>query len=273
MSETEQPKLAGWIPGGVIRALGSLVDSDAVHEACRVVHVAPSETPEQVRAEAIHGCVFVRAELMTDTLDEGVTIDTTTAARFTPDDFVRIEGRTIAEPVVVQIRGDGPTDMSDGYPDLAPLVPTPDQRILFCVSPKDMVRALRTMVGCGATSVEVLAPPYKGGPLGLRATIPGGVVHACIMPRAPLDGPAQRDTDVEGQATFDFRVNDTLVDAAVEAAVESLRPKRGSGVKSVTISSPQIKKSVTLLAEDESPAAAVHPQAKSQRHGRGRRKS
>ncbi len=41
-----QEQHAPFVPGSILRALGALVDPEAPHQACRVVHLVPREASE-----------------------------------------------------------------------------------------------------------------------------------------------------------------------------------------------------------------------------------
>lgn len=239
-----QEQHAPFVPGSILRALGALVDADAVHDACRVVHVArrvgdgPNpETGELVPysvIEAIEGRVFVRATYRSCAVDGGVLVDARTAARFTAEEFVEIDDLEIVAPFRLELLGDEAGDGRDAYPDLDPLVPKSDQRLLFSIDPKELARALKTMSACGVKSVEVLQPEYRGGPLGLRGDAGTTTVEACIMPRQPFAVRPQAADDVGGQSMFDFRdVGDELAER--ERASASGRLTISNGESSVTL--------------------------------------
>jgi len=210
-----------FVPAALLRALGALVDPDATHEACRTVHLTPRTIHSPLAGEpdikativeAIEGRVFVRATYRASQIDEGVLVGHDTTTRFLADEYVELDGRTIVKPFRLDLVDDLAGDGRDDYPDLDPLVPKSDQRLLFSIAAKEMIRALRAMVACGCSDVDVLQPEYRGGPLGLRGFGSGAVIEACIMPRLPFQTKALAEGDAVGQVLFDFRdVGDELV--------------------------------------------------------------
>lgn len=217
------------VPGAVVRALGALVDQDAVHEACRVVHAFPrsvvwnedtGETKDITILEAIEGRVFVRATYRSVGIAQGILIDATTAGRFTADEQVEIIGQELVAPFRLRVSDDQgkPDEGVDGFPNLDPLVPKREQRLLFVIDPKEMATALKTMQALGCKAVEVLAPEYRGGPLGLRGHGQSAEVEACVMPRNPFARVSPKEDDVDGQRIFDFRETEAEIAARLDKA-------------------------------------------------------
>lgn len=210
------------IPGAVIRALGSLVDADAIHEACRVVHVAAHDSaapdpetgviPQRSIAEAIEGRVFVRVEIRgSEPVTDGVLIDQATAARFSADDYVEIVGARIVEPFGLAVLEDTAATAEagrvarDDYPDLDDLVPRSSQRHLLACDPKELARACRVLSAIGCTHVEILAPAERGGPIGLRGEMLAASVVAAILQQPRFTGPSAASMDVSGQQALPLR--------------------------------------------------------------------
>ncbi len=210
-----QEQRAPFVPGAILRALGALVDADALHEACRVVHLAPcdeistvtGESTRMTRAEAVHGRVYVRvAHESGETIDLGVLVDARTAARFSGDEFVEIDGCRVVRPFELDLEADDGSGDAEEYPSLDELAPQSDQRLLAVAAAKDMKKALSVLVACGCDQVEILAPRHKGGSLGLRGVMLGLRVEASLLSEAPFEEPSARERDVAGQRTIEFTV-------------------------------------------------------------------
>lgn len=226
------------IPGAVIRALGSLVDADAIHEACRVVHVATRDAdgpdpetgdiPQRSIAEAIEGRVFVRVEIRgAEPVTDGVLIDQATAARFSADDYVEIVGARIVEPFGLAVLEDAAATAEagraarDDYPDLDDLVPRSSQRHLLACDPKELARACRVLSAIGCTHIEILAPAERGGPIGLRGEMIAASVVAAILPQPRFTEPSTASRDVSGQQALPLKV------VLVGGQAETPGPKSG----------------------------------------------
>lgn len=193
------------ISGRALRALGRLAlkeEEGGVRDPRSYVHVRPGRTrsgdaPEMV-AEVCDGRVFVRYS-EPGVVDRGCLIRRDTTDRAQPKDEVKIRGcRVTLAPGVtiagIPSSGDGATI---AYPDTEPFRPEPDLPVAFSISPKRLAAVARALAALGATSVDVLLPRARGGPIGLRAISGAGEVEGIIVAES-LFGATSDDVPTTG---------------------------------------------------------------------------
>lgn len=191
------------VSGKVLRAVGGLLlkpDDEAARPVTTHAKVSPGVRKmvggkDALFDNAIHVTVIEacngRSYLRVETPgafdeDAGVLIDKYATQRVLASDTVVIEGNEILAPWRKALeRADGSTPAKILYPDLSEARPPEGARVAFSMNPRELSRVMRSIAGCGVSTVEVLLPQEKGAPVKFRGT--GSKddrlrVEAAIMP-------------------------------------------------------------------------------------------
>lgn len=243
--------MSAQIRGSTLKALAKITldRGDAVEDAQSIVHLRPHpdepDTHSVIEATNGRAIIWVTvAEPMDDA--RGVSRDHA-IDHIGKDDMVLIDGGEVRSPVKFSLpssRAPGSEFAGDTfeYPDLDEHRPSPESKVrLSGVDPKRVAQVLTALGAICDGSVEILTP--RGGVMGFRGLTAAGLPVEAVLLEDNMFGP--RATDMPGEKAAG---GPGLFDAAIGRAVEALAPKPGSGIDSVTISTPN--HSVTLTQED-----------------------
>lgn len=183
------------VPGKVVKALGKLArkPEDVGRDATAHVNMRPTADGKATVLEVCDGRAYVRVEVP-EPCDEAVLIDRDMTQRLLPKDELLVDGNEILRPWRTTLeRSDGSTPGRIVFPDCEPHRPESDLRVAFTINPKRLAAVCTAIAAVGVTSVEVLLPKRRGGPIGFRGETKTGRGVEGIIVAESLFGATQED--------------------------------------------------------------------------------
>lgn len=176
------------VSGKILKAVGGLLlkpDDEAARPVTTHAKIGPGVRKMQggkdalfdnaidvTVIEACNGRSYLRVETPGGfDEDAGVLMDKFQTQRVLPGDVVVIEGNEILAPWRKALeKADGSSPARIVYPDLNGARPPDLARVAFSMNPRELARVMRSIAGCGVSTVEVLLPREKGAPVQFRGT-------------------------------------------------------------------------------------------------------
>lgn len=243
--------MSAQLKGSLLKALGKIAldRDDSLVDAQSYVHLRPDATRPDTHSvvEVTNGRAIIWVE-QAEPVDDGRCLSRDHAIdHIGKDDLVLLDGGEVRSPVrfsLPESRPIGSDFRGDTieYPALDEHRPPAESRVrLSGVDPKRFAAIFAALGAICEGGVDILSP--RAGCIGFRGQTASGHTVEAVLFEENLFGP--RATDMPGERPAG---EPGLFHDAVGRAVESLAPKPGSDISSVTLSSGG--KSVTLTQED-----------------------